>query len=331
MEFVPSDTYIVMGHGKEPNVSLEEEHDFVPCACKIKAKDVSIGTRSNNGLMDLDPFFIVPANCIIVVRAKPGEVSHSSIINPLLNMIGAPANQELYKNPLADTKELINQLGPVSIFKPGDKCPNYQYTMLFQRAELESHSLSSHYGLLKTPLTRPMDVIAYDSKSRIMPVIDEIYGESVFPKKETVNNLILRNILKREPTPTETTTFRMLIKADRDDCGKFIDYLKQFFRVTQKQLLKIGDDGVAKRPGVYYNFVCRYVDADYYARQAYDNLDKVNPLIASILEQPRKTQELFYRVLTETLKHRTPYVRNLYAGGARRKMKQKRTRKQKGV
>ena len=328
MEFVPSDTYIVMGHGKEPNVSLEEEHDFVPCACKIKAKDVSIGTRSNNGLMDLDPFFIVPANCIIVVRAKPGEVSHSSIINPLLNMIGAPANQELYKNPLADTKELINQLGPVSIFKPGDKFPNYQYTMLFQRAELESHSLSSHYGLLKTPLTRPMDVIAYDSKSRIIPVIDEIYGESVFPKKETVNNLILRNILKREPTPTETTTFRMLIKADRDDCGKFIDYLKQFFRVTQKQLLKIGDDGVAKRPGVYYNFVCRYVDADYYARQAYDNLDKVNPLIASILEQPRKTQELFYRVLTETLKHRTPYVRNLYAGGARRKIKKrKRTRK----
>jgi hypothetical protein len=29
MEFVPSDTYIVMGHGKEPDVSLEEEHDFL--------------------------------------------------------------------------------------------------------------------------------------------------------------------------------------------------------------------------------------------------------------------------------------------------------------
>ena len=329
MEFVPSDTYIVMGHGKEPDVTLEEEHDFVPCACKIKAKDVSIGTRSNNGLMDVDSFFIVPTNCVIVVRAKPGEVSHSSVINPLLNMIGASENQELYKNPLANTKELINQLGTVSIFKPGDKCPNYQYTLFSQRAELESHNLSSHYGLLKTPLKKPIDVIEHNNRNRIIPVIDEIYGESIFPKKETVNNLILRNILKREPTSTETTTFRELLKTDRDDCGKFIDYLKQFFRVTQKQLLKIGDDGVAKRPGVYYNFVCRYVDATYYDRLAYDNLDKVNPLIASILEQPKKTQNLFYRVLTETLKHRTPYVRNLYAGGARRK--RKRTRRQKRV
>jgi len=327
MEFVPSDAYIIMGHGKEPQVTLEEEVNFIPSDDKIKAptQDMTIGTRSNNGFIDLDPFFIVPNNCIIVVRAKPGEVTYLSVINPLLNKIGSVENQELYRNPLLNTKELVNQLGPVSIYKPGDKCPNFNYSLFFSRHNIQpkKHTVSSHLGLLKMPLKYPITLREYNHNNNIINTINEIYNESVFPKKESVYNVILRNILKREPTNTEHTKFKDMIKTDNSDDGGFINFLGHFLSVTQKQLLKIGDDGIAKRPGVYYNFICRNVDTPYYKRHAYNYMDKVNPKITSILQEPKSTQNLFHRVLNETIRKKTPYVRNSYTGGKRTRKKYK--------
>jgi uncharacterized protein YozE (UPF0346 family) len=321
MEFIPSDAYIIMGHGEEPQVTLEEERNFIPSNDKIKAtrQYETIGTRSNNGFIDLDSFFIVPNNCIIVVRAKPGELTHLSVINPLLNKIGSVENQELYRNPLSNTKELVNQLGTVSIYKPGDKCPNFKYSLFFSRRNIQpkKHIVSSHLGLLKTPLVSTISLREYNQNNNIITTINEIYNESVFPKKETVYNVILRNILKREPTITETTTYKNMMTTDNSDSGEFINFLTYFFSVTQKQLLKIGDDGIAKRPGVYYNFICRYVDTPYYNRFAYNHMDKVNPNITSILRQPKSTQNLFRRSLNETLRKRKPLIRNLYTGGKR--------------
>lgn len=328
MDFVPSDAYIIMGHGEEPEVTLEEERNFISSHDKIKAirQYETIGTRSNNGFIDLDSFFIVPNNCIIVVRAKPGELTHLSVINPLLNKIGSVENQELYRNPLSNTKELVNQLGPVSIYKPGDKCPNFKYSLFFSRNNIQpkKHTVSSHLGLLKTPLVSPISLREYNQNNNIITTINEIYNESVFPKKETVYNVILRNILKREPTIAETTTFKNMMTTDNSDSGEFINFLRYFFSVTQKQLLKIGDDGIAKRPGVYYNFICRHVDTPYYNRLAYNHMDKVNPNITSILQESKPTQNLFNRLLNETLRKRKPLIRNMYTGGKRtRKNKRK--------
>jgi len=329
MESDPINAYILMGHGEEPQVTVEEEQNFVPCQCKIKAKkkDITIGTRSNGGFMDLDSFFIVPNGCVIVVKAKPGEFSHSSVIHPLLNKIGSVENQELYRNPLSNTKELINQLGPVSIYKPGDKCPNFVYTLFDYTNNMKQHVITSHVGLLQTPLKTPIGLNHYNENNTLINSINETYAESVFPKKESVKYYLLRNILKREPTDTETTTLKTMMAVNKADCGKFIDFFANFYSVTQKQLLKIDDTGVAGRPGVYYNFICRYVNDPYYNRQAYDHTDKVNPAITSILQQPKSTQNLFHRVLNETVRQRTPYVRNSYIGGKRRTIKKRKTKK----
>jgi hypothetical protein len=329
MEFVPSDAYIIMGHGEEPKVTLKEEQNFIPSEDKIKAegKYATIGTRSNNGFMDLDSFFIVPNDCIIVVKAKPGEVTYLPSIIPKLNKIGSVENQELYRKPLSNTKELINQLGPVSIYKPGDKCPNFKYTLFFSRNTIQpkKHIVLSHLGLLKTPLTNPITLTTeYNQKNNIINTINEIYNESVFPKKQTVYSVILYNILKREPTDTETTTFKNMMETDKLDSGDFLTFLTYFFSVTQKQLLKIGEDGIAKRPGVYYNFICRRTDSSYYNRMSSNYMDKVNPNITSIIQQPVSTRQLFNRVLNETIRKRKPLIKNLYNGG---KMTRKNKRK----
>jgi hypothetical protein len=332
MHFVPSDAYIIMGHGKDPEVTLKEEKDFVPCPCKIKAKqkDVTIGTKTNNGLMDVDSFFIVPDNCIIVVKMTPGAMAYGHIILPLLNKIGAAESQEIYRNPISNTKELIKELGTVSIYKPGDKCPNFEYSLFFSRDNLILNTPLSHLGLLKTPLKNTLGEREMKSEDKIIDTINEIYGESEFPKKEGVNAVILHNMSE---SADPNSTLKDMITADRSNCGLLLDYAIKYFSVTQKQLLRIDNNGIAKRPGVYYNFICRELpeeQVDYYKYDDHElneleNMkNKVDPNITSILQEPILSQRLFKRILSETVSKRKPYVRNLYTGG-----KRKRTRKNK--
>jgi hypothetical protein len=47
MEFVPTNAFIIMGHGTEPKVTLEDEKKFIPCPCKITAKIPTIGSIIN--------------------------------------------------------------------------------------------------------------------------------------------------------------------------------------------------------------------------------------------------------------------------------------------
>lgn len=320
MEFVPSNAFIIMGHGTEPKVTLEDEKKFIPCPCKITAKIPTIGSIINNKLMDPDMFFIVPDNCIIVVRAKPGERTHSRAIFSLLNKIGDDENKELYRNPLSNTKELIQQLGPVSIFKPGDKCPNFEYSLFFNRKDVDpsKRQTMSHLGVIKTPLKTPIRLVDNNVSETIVDTIDNMYSESVFPSKKTVNNTILTNIVKGTPTGEETVEDLLLL--DNPEGLGVLDHIKYHLSTTQKQMLRIGEDGVAKRPGVYYNFICRKTHTDYYTRLAYNYMDKVNPEITNILKEDKNTVQLFKRILNETLRKRKPYVRNAYTvvGGKRR-------------
>ena len=65
MAFAPSNAYIIVGHGIDPE---EDNNEFV-----------------------------VPDNCVIVVKAHPGEpVTYITTI-PLMNKVGDEENQELYK------------------------------------------------------------------------------------------------------------------------------------------------------------------------------------------------------------------------------------------
>jgi len=318
MAFTPSDAFIIMGHGTEPKVTLEDEQNFIPCPCKIKSKDPTIGSKINDGLVDVDLFFIVPNNCIIVVKATPGEKTHSTAIFPLLNKIGSAENQELFRNPLLNTKALIKELGPVSIFKPGDKCPNFEYKLFFNRDDIdtERNKTISHLGVIKTPIKTPIALVDYDADETIIDTIDNTYSESIFPSIKTVTNTILSNMLEDKPSGKETETVNDLLSLDNPNGYGILDYVKDMMATTQKQMLRIGADGIAQRPGVYYNFICRRINTDYYSRLASGYKNKVNPAITSILQESNKTQEVFKRVLNETVRKRKPYVQSVYYNGA---------------
>jgi hypothetical protein len=87
----------------------------------------------------------------------------------------------------------------------------------------------------------------------------------------------------------------------------------KFFSITQKELLQIGEDGVAKRPGVYYNFVCREnkeIKHNYFINS--ENLrQNINPRIKSALTKKKSTRNIIGRLIGEAETKRKPLIRNL--------------------
>jgi hypothetical protein len=325
MDFVPSDAYIIMGHGKEPE--FRQVRNEI-AQRKVKARIPTIGTIINNDFVDADSAFIVPGNCMVVVKARPGESTYVDTIVPLVNKVGNLSNQELFKNPLSNTKQLIKELGSVIIYKPGDKCPNYLYSLYSPEDVLGgSNTYISHLGLLKTPLETPVENKNYDDDinrddTLITHYINTVYKESVYPTAEQVLQILLKthnNSMKGTNEEGRPMTTSDIPWTDLINMVKFLS-------ITQKQLLQIGEDGVAKRPGVYYNFVCRTSDIKNNYFINYNNLlwQNVNPRIKSALKSKKFTKKIIQRLIGEAETKRKPLIRNLYSGGKRtRKNKRK--------
>ena len=269
--------------------------------------------------MDLDSFFIVPDNCLIVVKARPGELSYSQTMMPQLNKVGAAENQDLYRNPLANKQAIIKELGSVAIYEPGDICPNFEYHLLFGKNDIypPKRVIPTHFGVMRTPLTEEIELREYDISDDLTTAIDEMYAESIIPKAAYVNTVVKRDIPDSE-TGEEPPTFEDLILYNESTSGLYMKHLRNGFTITQKELLKLDADGVARRPGVYYNFVCRNIATTYYNRKAYNFTDKVNPTITSIIREAPATRRIFNRVLNESIRKRKVLFYNGSAGTRRR-------------
>jgi hypothetical protein len=317
MKFVPSDAYIIMGHGKEPefrSVRNEIKHQ------KVKATIPTIGTIINDNFLDNDSTFIVPDNCMIVVKSRPGEIAYLDKVVPLVNKVGDVSKQELFRNPLSDTKQLIKELGSVMVYKPGDKCPNYLY-ILYSPDDILQDTYMSHLGLLKTPLKTPFENKKFDNiinndNTPVSNFIKAVYKESVYPTATEVFIKLLNFHIDSMREAGEN--LRQMLTSDipwtnASDMAKFLS-------ITQKELLQIGKDGIAKRPGVYYNFVCRAaknINHNYFNYS--NNLGKniVNPRINSAFNRKKGTRKIIKRLIEEAEIKRKPLIRNLYTGGKR--------------
>jgi len=325
MAFAPSDAYIILGHGHEPEIRPPED-EILPT--KFVADVPTIGTLINDGFYDFDSAFIVPDNCMIVVKTRPGEITYSNTILPLLNKVGDASNQELFRNPVSNTKEVVTQLGSVMIYRPGEKCPNYRYTF-FSPNDILRKKYNSHLGLLKTPLVTPLESKDWteDINPDTTPISDyvhTVYGESVYPKSD----LVLETLVKEHDESMKGTNEEGRPMITSDIPWTDPHPIERFLTITQKELLQIGEDGVAKRPGVYYNFVCRETlfKHRYYIKNASDK-QVFNPNIQSTIAQNKRTRKVINRLIGEAETKRKPLIRNLYSGGKRTRKHRKRIRK----
>lgn len=222
--FAPSESYIIMAHGLE-------------------------GERLER--------FIVPDNCIIIAKARPGDSASFDDVVPFYNIVGSEENHELFKNPLENTHEIINNLGSVVIYKPGDLCPNFKYTFAsYDILELFMNETTSHWGLIQTPLKNDIQEIDISLKDTIKEWIPKIYSESILPIGNVVADKIIESFEFKEDANMDTALTEILFMKETKNEGAFFKFLKSV-TYTQKDLLDIDEHGIARRPGVYYNFVCR--------------------------------------------------------------------------
>jgi len=311
MAFIPSDAYVIGGHGAEPEIiSVKKEP-------RLKAKVPTIGTIINDGFVDSDSSFIVPDNCMIVVKGRPGELAYQDTAVRYKNKVGDASKQKLFRNPLSNRKQLIKELGSVVVYKPGDRCPNYRYEMYYPDNFEKAIRYTNHVGLLKTPLETPYKYEKFNDKidpenTPIADYVNTVYKESVYPAAEQVLEIILNQY-------SRTEMFKMGLKMETGDIELTYPLeIAKILSITQKELLQIGEDGIAKRPGVYYNFVCRAIKSkhNYYVRPKYayknkNTRDNVNPNIQSALNNRKATRNLIKRLIGEAETRRKPLIRNL--------------------
>lgn len=78
---------------------------------------------------ETEPSFIVPKDCIIITPVEMGKFSTEAEVRKNITNL-CHLSPTTVVNPLTNTNDLIRAFGPISIFKEGDRCPGFKYTLL---------------------------------------------------------------------------------------------------------------------------------------------------------------------------------------------------------
>ena len=219
----PSDAYFIAGHGTE---QMYKDN----------------GTGFSDG-------FIVPDGCMIIVQQACGETGYTNLTNKfnVLNTLSS-LSMDVLLNPDKHMGKFVKLFGPISIFKPGDKCPHFEYFLsACYDDKLNCHTFSGIIDLENFKSSGDHDdvdhIASKVNETRIQTEIEKIedafldqYKYSIYPSYTDVSQKVSNDSL---------TVTNELIK-------KYYSRLNKLFTVniTQEELCK-------KFKGVYYNFVCR--------------------------------------------------------------------------
>jgi len=99
----------------------------------------------------------VPEGCFLVVKKQAGEGSLFPRWDEFFNC--SNENLNIYLNPIENIAELENMLRTdfdvnksLAIYRPGQKCPNFTYTLNFLRYEgKDSHYVMALSGIYMSP------------------------------------------------------------------------------------------------------------------------------------------------------------------------------------
>jgi len=236
--FNPSNAYCIGGHGSEHS-DIRSRH------------------------------FYVPPNCIIIVKVYSGATSREY---PESDGRFIQLGSEILKNPLQHIDKLIEQFGSIRIYKPGDECPNFEYTMLscFNREYCTPFSgLIDLDRLIKQTRNRSdnkrrLPLKEGMNRKEIVEYFSNLFHYSIFPRyhqsKKWINEIL-----------DDMEEKRMELNCN------YINYMLDMkCKITQSDLCR-------KETGVFYNFACRYIPGVTHRISSPNNISWIHPNISSIL------------------------------------------------
>ena len=294
--------------------------------------------------------FIVPPGCIIVVKAKTGYATAMYDRDKGFLKL----SPEILNDPIVHYPLLHKTFGSLAIYKSGDQCPNYSYTLVsytkdvhkkmtglysFGSGLIDMDRMITDKNYLQTR-NQWKNLSNYETLSKQMDsnktktYFEKMYQYSVYPTSSEVRNVI---------TQLEE---RGITTAD-----DIVNTLSNEYRITQEGLCSMFK-------GVYYNFACRVTsvsnklrisNVSYLSNTLPNVIRNMRPLNKQNMtrkkeilaayngEMPlsrykyphRRAQNLHNQSINmikqhigEAEKHRKPYIRNLYTakiGGTRKR------------
>lgn len=200
--------------------------------------------------------FIVPENCIVVVKVAEGEsfFQTDEYISLMCKM-----DISILKDPIKKKAELVKALGSIAIYPPGATCPNFNYSVI-DTIKTPSFSVLSELGSGVTDLEQ----FKNDESKCALDVEYKRYTSNTsrrfneMKKRKNIDEIkkIILDAYQYSsyPTPQEVEIeIDKIINNNITDINDIINEMKEnpLFRPTQKDLCqKIGK-------GVFFNFVCR--------------------------------------------------------------------------
>ena len=234
--------------------------------------------------------FVVPDNCLIVTFAFPGElVSYEKTIPMIQNLACFPT--EVLQNPLAYPEavtEIMNLTGGIVVYKPGDKCPDFHYTLLDHYTYLPGDK--EYPGVHSVRISALNGVVELNEDS--CSQFEELDSEKSHVYKRFRKVTGKEEFFKNSVYPS-ADTFRNAIAYNNHMMGGYLldDLLSEYpqlsvLNVTQNHLCSV-------LPGVYYNFICRAVKG-----------------VTNTLYQEKGLSRMTFNYTGNTLKAAEPMIQN---------------------
>ena len=267
-----------------------ESRSITPSRLPKDVKAFMIGGHGSQNIKN-QTTFTVPPGCIIIAKGIPGQVTNTQHLSLICkNSI------DILKDPLNHLEELYNNCGSIAIYKEGDICPNFHYTLttyysgsmitqndsgildlsvlVKNRKECEDLylNLTNIKGINKNRLTSAtyMEMVDY---------IVSLYKYSLYPKSIEIREILLQNKINIQKAADYKKLWYTSAKIEY-----LIVFINKLYHIYQKQLCQ-------SQAGIYYNFVCKWDEAVspfiYDRRNPYNKrkFDRDNILFAPSMNQ----------------------------------------------
>jgi len=341
----PRRAYAGFGHGTTDMIQNPEYRD--PAFYGPAEKKPAWERRPSIGKYVADTF-VVPENCVVVLKGSPDALVNISEVNRIVQRLST-LDKNTLENPSAHLGNLTRAIGPVSIYGPGDQCPNVMYYFYpeFQdmikdlqnaikrerimyttrlspqekKAALQNIPKPGLFRLVKGLLSLPVDEIDVNEKTAILRYKgDEDQIGSRILVEDVIEYLYADSVLPRPSAVHDL--FRILFGTKRYHSltlDRVTEWDMQRLRgvkplmYSQKELCDL-------LPGVYYYTVCRQYNVPEEEKEsgwAYwhytPNIQKsVNPAIVNVRKLPPHMQRIARNVIGEAETRRKGTVKRMY-------------------
>jgi hypothetical protein len=299
-------------------------------------------TLFGHGSEPIQKDFIVPEGCYIIAKALPDQQVTHFYLKKLMRHFAKP--NTIFTDPVHSKKDLIEKFGSFSLYSPGERCPNFVYSLgpdyMFinlaiafievvytksnkNRSEVDLW-IDTTLGVQDIPFDLTKESIKtkfkniHPYKLKIKQLNDYFYINSKYPTRDQVHNIFESAWGAEQYSQLEYYDF--LKGSNKEENVLKLKECNKQLEITQEQLCE-------KFPGVYYNFICRSLrikktSLPYWIQSGIDWT--INPNIVSYSTIPQNTRRVVKKVIGEAELKRKYTVKNKYQGGQRNAKTRKR-------